>query len=815
MRTAEDSSGTVLHRLIQEQLRYGNLTDNRTLLAIQQQAMRGGMGSPRSSLESLTQEECQIVQHSTRQEPQGQEYQGDHTHSENLLHRLHQLQFNGEELPSYEEAKAQSQLLAVQRNQQAGGTGSYMVAGTNQNASTEEKSVTHDVCPDHSLHNDILQELKHGHVRSLSERLMQLSLERNGAKDQKMMSSSQSFPQLSKHQKQPVLAGNQVSCNSTEPRGPPPDYPFRMKAAAPMLSRSQQHGHFYHESATPYVNCQQNAPGGYGYGNQIQADRMTQAQALHPAQQQRHSLLSSPISSQMETLIVTEELQGSSQMVMVDHVALIHRAQQMVEMLLKENENLRKELDGHTEKSAKIQKLEREIQRISQAYDNLMKASSKREALEKTMRNKMEGEIRRLHDFNRDLKEKLDSANKLLTSKECEISENGQSIVSKLITQNREQQQEKEQLRRELTLSHSRSEEQHKRMELLDQALNSTQFKVVRLEDELRRKRAYVEKVEKLQHALTQLQAACEKREQLELRLRNRLEQELKSLRTQQRQAMIQNPGTSENSAPALMELLREKEERILALEADMTKWEQKYLEESTMRQFAMDAAATAATQRDTTIINHSPRHSPNSSFNGGSLGKHVYYESGEVIASSHRHQEMESRIKALHAQILEKDAIIKVLHQRSRRDQVKTEQPTLRPARSVPSIAMATGVSHASSINQLGSEKFLDKATKVTSGALIKDFTGDQATSLTSHPLTSHAKHGSRDGSTQTEEVAEIESAASAQANSQDSEAAVSLQIIKPPATSSNTLQPVAHMVPSNTRNQESSDSEMVEILI
>lgn len=48
---------------------------------------------------------------------------------------------------------------------------------------------------------------------------------------------------------------------------------------------------------------------------------------------------------------------------------------------------------------------------------------------------------------------------------------------------------------------------------------------------------------------------------------------------------------------------LREKEERILALEADITKWEQKYLEESTMRQFAMDAAATAATQRYDTIV--------------------------------------------------------------------------------------------------------------------------------------------------------------------------------------------------------------------
>lgn len=48
------------------------------------------------------------------------------------------------------------------------------------------------------------------------------------------------------------------------------------------------------------------------------------------------------------------------------------------------------------------------------------------------------------------------------------------------------------------------------------------------------------------------------------------------------------------------MEHLREKEERILALEADMTKWEQKYLEESVMRQFALDAAASVATQRYT-----------------------------------------------------------------------------------------------------------------------------------------------------------------------------------------------------------------------
>lgn len=48
--------------------------------------------------------------------------------------------------------------------------------------------------------------------------------------------------------------------------------------------------------------------------------------------------------------------------------------------------------------------LENEIQRLSEAHESLMRTSSKREALEKTMRNKMDGEMRRLQDFNRDLR---------------------------------------------------------------------------------------------------------------------------------------------------------------------------------------------------------------------------------------------------------------------------------------------------------------------------------------------------------------------------------------------------------------------------
>lgn len=53
-----------------------------------------------------------------------------------------------------------------------------------------------------------------------------------------------------------------------------------------------------------------------------------------------------------------------------------------------------------------------------------------------------------------------------------------------------------------------------------------------------------MEKVERMQHALAQLQAACEKREQLEHRLRTRLERELESLRMQQVKATCADTRT-------------------------------------------------------------------------------------------------------------------------------------------------------------------------------------------------------------------------------------------------------------------------------
>ncbi|KAM8851398.1 angiomotin-like 2a isoform 1-T1 [Spinachia spinachia] len=627
MSSTEEPSGTVLHRLIQEQLRYGNPTDTRTLLAIQQQALRGGSGSgpssggdlgrsPQSSLESLTQEEPPFPQLSARQEPQGQEHQGDYQHSESgyQLYQLH-----GEELPTYEQAKVHSQYLASHW------------------APTSPTRQLHDG-PLHegAFHEEAdLMELKCSHVRSLSEHCMQISLERNdlAAKAEAIKSTSHSYPELAYYAPQgPPIA-------SQDKRTPPPEY------SAPI----QGHGFIPHQVQEP-----------------TQAQQHRYVQSGQPAEVPCCSTFNSLSPAGLEE-------------------------PNQVELLLMENERLRQELEAHREKTGRIQKLEQEIQRISEAYETLMQGSCKRENLEQTLRRRLVAEIRRLQDFNRDLRENLENA-RTHVAKEVEAADHNQHIMAKLLEQNEEQNSERERVERELDRLRSTSEEQSLRSKRLEEALDAARGRGRQLEEELRRKRAYVEKVERLQSALAQLQATCEKRETLEMKLRTRLEQELRSLRAQQRQS--QPPGVTMGS---LQERLREREERILALEADMVRWEQKYLEESTMREFAMEAAATAAAQRDTTIINHSPCHSSNNSFNE------------DLPAADYRNQEMENRIRALYAQILEKDAVIKILNQRLHQDQggkdeqsprtnlLNTAPGHLRPASSNTTVSPGNAIARSS----------------------------------------------------------------------------------------------------------------------
>lgn len=572
----EEASGTVLHRLIQEQLRYGNPTDAHTLLAIQQQALRRGGGaasSSQSSSESLSQDEPHSPQLSTRQEPQGQEHQVDYQHSENYTTYPH----HQEELPTYEQAKAHSQYLASQW------------CLPHRVCSLQDSVAIQKPCEEQDS-----WDMKQGHVRSISDRLLHFSMGSG------KMPCSASYPQINGYHANQHLQYNQQGFEYNK-LAPYTEYPFSVE----------------------YENGYKAPPPFHSQHNRL------------PTPEVCHRLSTSPPAGR--------------------EVNACSRSQ--LEMLMNENKRLRQELEGQTEKALKIQKLEQEIQRISEAYDTLMKGCAKREALEQALRNKLMAEIKRLQHSS------------VQAAKQAEAADQNQHAIEKLHLQNEEQKLRCACLEQEVQHLRNEAEKHQRRSEALESTLRSTQTRSQQLWTELQRKRAYVEKVERLQGALTQLQATCEKREGLEMRLRTRLEQELRSLRNQQRQPQPVG-GTSHVSVYTLQENLREKEERILSLEADKTRWEQKYLEEKTMREFAMDAAATAAAQRDTTIINHSPCHS--------------FIE--ELPSTEYRNQEVENRIRSLYAQILEKDTVISILKQKLQHEQ-KGQSGALQPATADSSI--------------------------------------------------------------------------------------------------------------------------------
>lgn len=96
-----------------------------------------------------------------------------------------------------------------------------------------------------------------------------------------------------------------------------------------------------------------------------------------------------------------------------------------------------------------------------------------------------------------------------------------------------------------------------------------------------------------LQKALSSLQLASERREQTERKLRFQLERELQRTRGSTCDEVNHSPnGSIEESAAELKRRLREKDEKIMRIERECSKWEQRYLEESALRQAAIDAAS-------------------------------------------------------------------------------------------------------------------------------------------------------------------------------------------------------------------------------
>lgn len=267
---------TVLQRLLQEQM-------NRNYVLQQQQGGGGGGYSGQGQGQVGPSDDHSMTPHVARQEPQGQELQTDSS-----LEKLGSTRGGGggggssggggslgtgagssigggssqgqcpnpEDLPSYEEAKVQSQYFRghgpppqpQQQNNQpqqqpplplSVGTAFYVTGMTSAKVRTEGRPTVHRMSGMAKVHQDDgLKDLKQGHVRSLSERLMQLSLATSGVKAHAPVTSAPLSPLL-------PPTGLPGDYYKPQHRGPPPDYPF--KGMGSPTKQQDPGGHFYQE----------------------------------------------------------------------------------------------------------------------------------------------------------------------------------------------------------------------------------------------------------------------------------------------------------------------------------------------------------------------------------------------------------------------------------------------------------------------------------------------------------------------------------------------------------------------------------------
>ncbi|XP_076453945.1 uncharacterized protein LOC143289041 isoform X2 [Babylonia areolata] len=300
------------------------------------------------------------------------------------------------------------------------------------------------------------------------------------------------------------------------------------------------------------------------------------------------------------------------------------RIERAVEILTEENRKLRDELSHCLKKVSKLQKFELEIQKVHEAYESLVKSSQKRERLEAAIKLKLEEEVK-----------KLQSQNEQLTA---QLQQQGSST-------------------KQDSDDSTGSGQRKSHREVMEAKLAATQSSLSRLEDEVRKKDVEMGRMEKLQKAFSSLQVSSERREEMEKQLRTRLERELESYRSEGRGSSsgTGTPKEETKSVTTLKQILNEKETKILKLETEIVRWEQRYvelqavqhMEESSGPQHAHLAALEKTSAETEKLIDEAKTE------------KLRHME--ELYQSNRRVAELEARVKWLQAQLTEKEAMVKV----------------------------------------------------------------------------------------------------------------------------------------------------------
>ncbi|KAG7206574.1 hypothetical protein KM043_000259 [Ampulex compressa] len=346
---------------------------------------------------------------------------------------------------------------------------------------------------------------------------------------------------------------------------------------------------------------------------------------------------------------------------------------EMIQIVIQENSALKLELERCYNKVAKSQKLEQEIAKVHRAHEELAASCERREKLERAARLRLQNDCRRVTELNRALRDQIDllsartDSPPIVESMRKELTQR-ELLIGQLITQNKELAAAKERQEIELAAQRATLQEQRTHIDILDTALTNAQGNVVRLEEECRKKQVYVERVGQLQRALSSLQASSDRREETERQLRGQLERELRegggaggagggggglaggSHGTEQ--------STAGEMIADLKRRIRERDEKIMSLEGEVAKWEQRYLEESALRQAAIDAASLPKDAKIAALEKTSQDAEKLIAEARSEKMRHM----DEVHAAQKKLADLESRMKDLESKLAERDAMIRVL---------------------------------------------------------------------------------------------------------------------------------------------------------
>ncbi|XP_071746570.1 uncharacterized protein [Lepeophtheirus salmonis] len=339
-----------------------------------------------------------------------------------------------------------------------------------------------------------------------------------------------------------------------------------------------------------------------------------------------------------------------------------------IESYKDENTRLKRDLDEMNKKVTKVAQLEMEMSNIHESYQGLLKHSEKREALEKNARSKLQGVIQSLSEANKEVTERHEAVMQQLMSGDVKNQNipgldailrseimRKDSLINQLMNQNKMFISSKERQDVEMNAQRETLEEQRQHIKILDSALSNAQASVLRLEEENRMKEGYADRVKQMTKSLEQLQAASEKRETMEKKLRAKLEEELKTFRIGFQSRL--------NSGDDCLDDLQTLHHKVIRLESERTHWEQRYLEEAAMRQVAIDAASIPKDAKIAALEKNSVE--CEKIITEARSDKMRQFE--EVQNTHRKCAELETLVKTLETQLAERDAIIRLIQSQQR----------------------------------------------------------------------------------------------------------------------------------------------------